>query len=157
MFSVFSLIILIIGAILPFFVKPYWGWMPVAILDVIVIVSYMAAKSKYSFQPMNELSNDANFLLQKYGHYFIMPFGVKDFSSASAISQFGGIVIAIICAFKGFWWGIAIAIVNWGIMGTVAVSLSPMALLDKRPELRFAHDEVVEFLNAKRHEHISTK
>lgn len=157
MFQVLSLLVLIVGAILPFFVKPYWGWVPLALLDFIIIASFWAARSKYRFRSMSELSTDANFLLQKYGHYFAMPFGSKDFSAASATSQFGGMVIAIICAFKGFWGGIALAVVNWAMMGTVAVSLSPLALLDKRPELRLAHDEVVEFLNAKRQEHTASE
>ena len=150
MFQIISIIVLIIAGILSFIIEPAWSWLPVAILDSFILIQFLLAKQRFRFDPVSELSPEANFLLKKFGHYFAMPFGSKDFSASAATSQFAGIIIAIICAFRGFWWGIAFAVVNWIIMGFVASSLSPASLLDKRPDLHSAHDEVIEFINSQR-------
>jgi hypothetical protein len=148
MFQIISIIVLIVAAILSFITEPAWSWVPVAILDCFIIIQFLLAKQRFRFKLVSELSLEANFLLKKFGHYFAMPFGSKDFSASAATSQFAGIIVAVICVFRGFWWGIAFAVINWIIMGFVASSLSPVSLLDKRPDLHSAHDEVVEFINS---------
>jgi hypothetical protein len=150
MFQIISIIILVVAVILSFIVTPVWSWVPVAILDLFILIQFLLVKQKYKFRHVQELSSEANFLLIKFGHYFAMPFASKDLGASAATSQFGGIIIAIMCAFKGFWFGIAFAVANWIIMGFVACSLSPASLLDKRPDLHSAHDEVMEFINSKR-------
>ena len=150
MFQIISIIVLIIGIVLSFIVRPVWAWVPVGFLDLFIIVQYFAVRQRFRFEYVPELSSEANFLLKKFGHYFAMPFGSKDFSASAATSQFAGIAIAVICVFKGFWWGIAFAVVNWFIMGFVASSLSPVSFLNKRPDLNSAHDEVLEFIDSQR-------
>lgn len=150
MFQIISTIVMIVAIILTFFVRPILSWVPVAILDIFIIVQFLLVRQRFRFDHVSTLSPEANHLLRKFGHYFAMPFGSKDFSGSAATSQFGGIIIAIICSFKGFWWAIAFAIGNWIVMGFVASSLSPASLLAKRTDLQVAHDEVVEFINSQR-------
>ena len=98
------------------------------------------------------MSPEANELLQRYGHYFAMPFASKDFSASAATSQFAGIIIAVIGLFRSFWWAIGLAAVNWFAMGFVAVSLSPVSLLVQSPALRIAHDEIVQYISSQRNQ-----
>jgi hypothetical protein len=108
------------------------------------------AKQKYRFNYAPELSSEANELLQRYGHYFAMPFASKDFSASAATSQFAGVLLVLIGLFKSFWCSVILGAVNWFQMGYIAVSLSPVALVSSQPSWRIAYDEVVEFINSKR-------
>lgn len=150
MSQIISTIVLLVAVILSFITKPAWSWGAVTVLDVFIIIQFLLVKQRFQFEDITELSSEANFLLKKFGHYFAMPFGSKDFSGSAATSQFGGIIIAAIFAFRGFWFGIVFAVINWVVMGYVASSLSPLSLLARRPDLRSAHDEVVEFINSQR-------
>ncbi len=150
MFQIVTLIIALISAILPFIVYPAWAWIPIILVDLVISVQLWAVKNKYRFKSIADMSPEANALLQRYGHYFAMPFASKDFSASAATSQFAGIVIAIICLYKNFWWAIAFAIGNWFLMGFIATVLSPASLLAKSPALQIAHDEIVEHINSQR-------
>ena len=102
MFQILSVIVLLGAVVLSFITKPVWAWVPVAILDGFIIVQFLLVKQRYRFNQFDELSLEANFLLTKFGHYFAMPFGSKDFSASAATSQFACVIIAAICAFRGF-------------------------------------------------------
>lgn len=146
-----QMVTLIIGAVslvLSFIIHPAWAWIPIIVADLIICISLWLAKQKYGSKYIPELSPDANDLLQRYGHYFAMPFASKDFSASAATIQFAGIIIAIIGIFRGFWRAIALAVANWFIMGYIAISLSPVSLLAESTTLQIAHDEVVEYINS---------
>ena len=146
MFQMITIIIALVSVILCFILHPIWGWIPITVVDLIIISQLWAAKRKYRFNYITDLSSEANELLQRYGHYFAMPFASRDFSASAATSQFAGIAISIICVFKSFWWGIALAVGNWFLMDFVAVSLSPVSLLVNSPSLQMAHDEIFEYI-----------
>ena len=152
MFQMITIIIALVSVILCFIFHPIWGWIPIAVVDLIICIQLWAAKQKYKFNYISDLSPEANELLQRYGHYFAMPFASKDFSASAATSQFAGIALAIVGLFKSFWWGIALAVGNWFLMGFVAVSLSPVSLLVKSPSLQIAHDEIVEYITSQRNQ-----
>jgi hypothetical protein len=149
MFQMIVVVILIMSIILSFVTHPAWGWLPIALIDVVICVQLWAAKHKYRFDYFSGLSSEANELLQRYGHYFAMPFASKDFSASAATCQFGGIALAIIGIFKSYWWAVGFAAAQWCLMGVVAVSLSPVSKLAKNPALQIVHDEVVEFIRGK--------
>lgn len=94
---------------------------------------------------IDELSSMANELLKKYGHYFAMSLGAKDFSASCATFQFGGIALMVFCLIKGFWWSIIFCAINWIVMGYWAVSYSPIAMINKNPNLADVHDEIMHF------------
>ncbi len=148
MFQALTLLFSAVSLILSLVVNPAWAWIPIVFVDLFVGIQLWAIKLKYQFNHIPDLSADANILLQKYGHYFAMPFASKDLSASAATSQFAGIAITIIGIFKSFWWGIAFGATNWFIMGFIAVSLSPLAALAKKPESQMAHDEIFDFLNS---------
>ncbi len=145
-----TILIAVVSLVISFIVHPAGAWIPIVLADLVICINLWAAKQKYRFKYLPDLSPEANDLLQHYGHYFAMPFASKDFSASAATSQFAGIIIAIIGLFRGFWWAIALAAANWFLMGFVAVSLSPVSLLVESTALQIVHDEVVEFINSQR-------
>lgn len=152
MVQIVTILIAVVSVILSLVIYPVWGWIPIALVDLVICIQLWAAKQKYRFNYIPDLSSEANELLQRYGHYFAMPFASKDFSASAATSQFAGIAIAIIGVFKTFWWGIALAAGNWFLMGFVAVSLSPVSLLAKSPALQMVHDEIIEYITSHRNQ-----
>jgi len=143
-----TIIIALVSLFICFISHPIWGWALIGTVDLIICIQLWAAKQKYRFNYISDLSSEANELLQRYGHYFAMPFASKDLSAGAATSQFAGIVLAIVGLYKSFWWGIALAVVNWFLMGFISVSLSPISLLVKSPSLKIVHDEIVEYINS---------
>jgi hypothetical protein len=84
------------------------------------------------------VSPEAKPLAEKYGHYFMLPFAARDYSASSGTLQFAGVALAAFTWFTGFKWGVLCALVDWLLMGYVAHSFSPVAVLAKYPELRSA-------------------
>ena len=150
MIQMVTILISVVSLVISFIFHPAWAWIPILLVDCVIYIQLWAAKQKYRFKYIPGLSPEANELLQRYGHYFAMPFASKDFSASAATSQFAGVLIAIIGVFKSFWWSIVLGAGNWFIMGYIAVSLSPVALLKSQPTLQIAHDEVVDFINSQR-------
>jgi hypothetical protein len=94
---------------------------------VIISSIFFTVRSRCKLKPISQLSGDANVLLERYGHYFLMPFASKDYSASAATIQFAGVAMGIIGCFTGFWWGLALALVNWLAMGLVAVGQARLA------------------------------
>ena len=59
--------------------------------------------------------------------------------------MFSGAAIGIISAFKGFWWGIGIGILNWFLMGFVSRAFNPTNFLVD-PLEQMGHEEIIEWI-----------
>lgn len=139
--------------ILAFF-WPVWAWAPITVADAILVyVLFGAKKVKWDYLP--ELSPTANQMLQQYGHFYAMPFAGSEYSSASSVMQLAGVVVGVVGAFKAFWWGIAIAALNYLVMGGIAVAYNPTHFL-RDPTQKAAHDEIIAFLSCNLHERART-
>lgn len=149
MFQVLTILASLVAAVMALAIRPEWGWLAIGLVDAFIVLTSWSAKRRYRFKYVEELSPEANAMLQRYGHYFAMPFASRDFSASAATSQFAGVALGIISAISAFWWGLALAAVNWFFMGGVAVGLSPAALIASDPAARIAHDEVVAFLQSR--------
>ena len=145
MYQTITTIMALISIILCLVSHPIWGWIPIAIVDFIIGISLLVAKQNYRFKHIPDLSPEANDLLQHYGHYYAMPANCKDLSGSTTISAFTGIIIAVIGIFKGFWWGIALAIGNWFLMGFIGTRLTPFHWINS-PSLKTAHDEICKYI-----------
>jgi hypothetical protein len=132
-------------AIITFFLNPIWAWVLTLLLELYISVVLLTAKIRYRYEVFSDLSDEANKLLQQYGHYFAMPFASRDFSASAAASQYGGILLAITSAINDFWLGILFAIINWFLMAYVSVSFSPLGLIQKNPVMQDAYDEIIRF------------
>jgi hypothetical protein len=142
-----------IGAIITAFFSKIGGWIVLALPVTIIILTYLGLKQK-KWKHVPELSQTANEMLQKFGHYYAMPFAGRDFSASCSTLGFIGIGVAIIGLFKGFWWGIAIAIVNWIVMGFMARSFNPSNFFIDLTE-NVAHDQIIEYVLRKQKERVS--
>ncbi len=92
------------------------------------------------------LSPDAQTLFQQYPHYYSMPFACSDFGSAAVYLQFTGIALLIIGLFKGFWWGIAIGILNTVLMAFLAFRFDPRPYIRGQYQIA-AHQELMSYVS----------
>lgn len=121
-----------------------WGWVVLALPAMFLLVTLLSVKQK-KWAHIPELSYNANRMLQKFGHYYAMPFAGRDFSASASTLMFAGVAVAIIGIFKGFWWGIGIAVINWYLMAHVARAFNPTNFLGNDRE-RMAHDEIISYI-----------
>jgi hypothetical protein len=143
----FIAIILSLVAIVTAFFSVLWTWVVLAVPIALLLITFMGLKQK-RWKHIPELSEPANAMLQKFGHYYTMPFAGRDFSASCSTLMFAGVVIAVIGAFKGFWWGLAIAVANWVVMGFLSRAFNPTNFIAD-PLERLAHEEVISFIVAK--------
>jgi len=121
-----------------------WGWIILGFPIVFLLVVLISVKVK-RWRYIPELSDRANKLLQKYGHYYTMPFAGRDFSASASTLMFAGVFVSIIGALKGFWWGFLIAAMNWFVMGIVAKMFNPTVFLVD-PLDKAAHEEIITYI-----------
>lgn len=143
----FIAIILSLVAIVTAFFSVLWAWVVLAVPIALLLMTFMGLKQK-RWKHIPELSEPANAMLQKFGHYYTMPFAGRDFCASCSTLMFASIVIAVIGAFKGFLWGLAIAVANWVVMGFLSRAFNPTNFIAD-PLERLAHDEVISFIVAK--------
>jgi hypothetical protein len=140
-----SLVILIcLAAVITEIFSVLWGWVILAIPSSLLLLTLFGVKQK-KWQYIPELSETANQMLQKFGHFYAMPFAGRDFSASASTLMFAGAAIGIISAFKGFWWGIAIGILNWLLMSFVSRAFNPTNFLVD-PLEQMGHEEIIEWI-----------
>jgi hypothetical protein len=133
-----------VAAVITEFFSVMWGWIILGVPSAFLLVTLIGVKQK-RWQRIPELSEAANQMLQKHGHYYAMPFAGRDFSASASTLMFAGAAVAIIGAFKGFWWGIGIGVINWFVMGTVSKAFNPTNFLAD-PIEQMAHEEIISYI-----------
>jgi len=144
------IIIICLVAVITEFFSVLWGWVILALPAFFLLITLIGVKQK-KWAHIPELSNYANRMLQKFGHYYSMPFAARDFSASASTVMLAGVVVAIIGIFKGFWWGIGIAVVNWFLMAYTSRAFNPSNFLVDDRE-RKAHDEIISYIMEKQKE-----
>ena len=146
MFGLIFTFVALIGVILSFW-YPVEAWILIGIAEAVIIIVLFGQKTR-KWKHVPELSQDANEMLQKFGHFYAMPFAGREFSSSASAFQLSSIVIGIICGFKFLWWGVGIAVANMFLMAYVSRAFNPTQfLLDERE--RIAHEEVISYITSK--------
>ena len=97
------------------------------------------------YQIFPELSDRANQLLRRYGHFYLYPFASRDFSSSASTLSFAAIPVCVVGLFKGFWIGIAITIGYYFLLAFVASRYNPMPFFTSLDD-KLAHEELVGFI-----------
>ena len=143
MIAVATIFVCLLAIVVALF-RPIIAWVIVAVPMAFFIWTFFSVRArKWAYVP--SLSPHANELLQTYGHFYAMPFGASDFSSAaSAVGVCGGGGVGVVCLIKREYWGIAVAGVVYVIMSLVAARLNPTRFL--RPDDNAAHEEVVAYI-----------
>ena len=140
-------ILICVAAVITEFFSVLWGWVILAVPSAFLLLTLFGVKQK-KWQYFPELSETANQMLQKFGHYYAMPFAGRDFSASASTLMFAGAAIAIIGAFKGFWWGIGIGVINWVLMGFVSRAFNPSNFLGD-PLEQMSHEEIISWITEK--------
>lgn len=138
------IILVCLAGIITEFYSIMWGWLVLGAPSAYLLITLFGVKAK-KWQRIPELSEPANQMLQKFGHYYAMPFAGSDFSASASTLMVASAVVAIIGAFRGFWWGIGIGIVNWFLMGYVSRAFNPTHFLLDQSE-QIAHEEIIAYI-----------
>ena len=123
-----------------------WGWLlllPPSLFVLLMLVSTAIGKPDH----VPELSDEANRLFRtNYPHYRFRHASVI-FAHTAILCWMTSFVLAAFGCFRGFWWGIPIAIATVFVMGTVANIFNPNYRLTT-PGEKLAHQELIDFLDA---------
>ena len=142
-----------LAAVITEFFSVLWGWLILGVPSAFLLLILFVVKRK-KWQSIPELSETANQMLQKFGHYYAMPFAGRDFSASASTVLFAGAVVAIISAFKGYLWGIGIGVINWFLMGLVSRAFNPTNFLAD-PLEKMGHEEIIAWITERQKSKIS--
>ena len=139
--------VLCLTAIVVAFWTPVVSWcilaLPLAGFFFMLFALYAERSEQLQYVP--ELSPKANEMLRKFSHYYSRPFGGRSVSASASAIHLSSIAVVIIGCIKGFWWGIAVCVVVWGLAGFIARQFNPVNFLLDDDE-RMAHDEVASWI-----------
>lgn len=136
----------LVAAIVSFY-SPILGWLVLGIpICFLSITAIAVTRSQWTDIP--ELSDDANRMFKKFGHYYTRPLSGGDYSAACSAVNLAAIIIVVIDVFFGFWWGILLGIGVYLLFGYLGRVFNPTHYLVDDVE-KFAHDEIVNWLAEK--------
>ncbi len=130
---------------------PVVAW---SILTLLILAFFFMLLSlkRVKHPEIDHLSNEANGLIKKYGHYYARPFGGSDCSGSCSFISLGTIVTATISCISGDWWSLAIAVPIYIASAFLAKAFNPTKFLSPLDEAY--HDEVMSWLSSKSKENI---
>ena len=147
--TIVTLLLCVVGAVIEVFWAG-WGWLIPALLLIIYTLSLLPYK-RATWQHIPDLSEDANAMFSTYGHYYTMPFAARDFGSAVSCITGASVLFLVIDLFRGFWWGIVIAIIVYLSSTILAKAFNPTAWLRLDWE-KDAHNEIIKHMEAQQEE-----
>ncbi len=131
-----------LGAI---FISKTWSWATLILCAMLLLIPLSGLKAKKKDLRSKKLSEAANAMLEKYGHYYSMPLAARDFGRAAVALHLCGTIAAIVDLFLGYWTGVAIGIVYFIALGMLARAFDPNNFLYD-PGERAIHQEIAAFL-----------
>lgn len=136
--------ILFVNAIYFSFYYTNVPWIIIGGCDIVLIFLFAIAKSR-KFKTEESLSESANVLLEKYGHFYAYPRMSTTYGGVAALMMLCGFIVASIGAFQGWWWGFGLAIINYVIMGYVSRNFNPTRWIVSEEDVA-AHNEILQHL-----------
>ena len=145
--SLFKLIAIILG--LMAIGLSFWSrsatFVIIGVSESLILFMLAAIKTK-KWKNIPDLSDRANELLQRHGHYYAMPFASGDLSASASAMQLTNTVLAIIFGIDGQWMLVLISIANMGVMGYVAKEFNPSVFLTDIYD-KVAHEEIIAYVS----------
>jgi hypothetical protein len=126
------------------FFSPAWAWGPLAVSAGVLLLTLFGAY-QHTWPHIDELSPQANEILQRFGPHYSMPFAGRDFSAATSTIRLSAAAVGIVNLFYGFWWGLLLAPAFWFGLAPAANAFNPTEFIRGTP-LEAAHDEVIEWI-----------
>lgn len=71
-----------LGSVIVAFFSIMYGWIIFGVPSLILLITLFSLKQK-GWEYIEELSPSANEMLQKFGHFYAMPFAARDFSASA--------------------------------------------------------------------------
>ncbi len=140
-----------IASIVVCFFSRMWSWIILALPFIYLLTQALVVRIAYRWKHIPELSPEANRLFQRYGHFYLMPFAGRDFSSASSAVCIAGLIISIVGLFFHFWWGILLGVITLAVCGRLARYYNPSMFMESLSNSeKQAHEEIVSFLSERR-------
>jgi hypothetical protein len=142
-----------LGSSIAVFWNPPIAWLihlvPVALVAIQVPLSRTLRPSW-----VNELSDTANARFQRWPVFYTYPGAMHMLRSTSLLMTQVMVVVTIVGAVKGFWWGIVFLMVSTAILGNCIAAMMPCGLMPsgrkETEEDTAAHDELVAYVRASR-------
>lgn len=143
----FFAISLALGAIAlgALFVSKIWSWATLILCAMLLVIPLSGLKARKKDLRSKKLSEAANAMLERYGHYYSMPLAAKDFGRAAVVLHLCGTIAAIVNLFQGYWPGLAVGVAYFVILGMLAREFDPNNFLYDQGE-RAIHEEISAFL-----------
>ncbi len=124
-----------------------WSWATLVLAAMLLLIPLSGLKSKKKDMRSKKLSDAANIMLEKYGHYYTMPAAAKDFGRAAVVLHACGTIAAIADVFMGYWNGALIGMVYFVALGMLARAFDPNNFLYD-PAEKAVHAEITAYLSA---------
>lgn len=118
-----------------------WSWATLILAALLLLIPLSGLKAKKKDLRSKKLSDAANIMLEKYGHYYTMPAAAKDFGRAAVVLHACGTIAAIADLFLGYWNGALIGALYFVALGMLARAFDPNNFLYD-PAERAVHDEI---------------
>ena len=134
-----------LAALIAAFFEKTWSWATLILCALLLLIPLSGLKAKKKDLRSKKLSEAANIMLEKYGHYYSMPHAAKDFGRAAVVLHLSGTVTAIVNLFQGYLIGAAIGLIYFVLLGMLAREFDPHNFLYD-PAERSIHEEIMEFL-----------
>ncbi len=134
--------IIAIGAI---FFSKLWSWATLILCALLLLMPLSGLKARKADLRSKKLSEAANAMLERYGHYYSMPHAAKDFGRAATVLHLCGTIATVIDIFLGYWTGVGIGVIYFVALGMLARAFDPNNFAYDQEE-RAIHKEISDFL-----------
>ena len=129
-------------------IAAFWSvWLSVALLiltQAALLITLLALKAK-KFEHVSELSQEANQMLRKFGHFYNKPFAGTSYSGTASLVMLSCISAGLVFGFRQAWGPTAVAAIGFIAMGFTARAFNPTNFLVDDSE-RLAHQEIIQYM-----------
>ena len=135
-----------LGAVILSFFSTVATWSVLAVAAAAFWLLLLAIRRK-QYPHIDDLSDDANALIQRYGHFYFMPFAGSDCSGGCSAICLASIIAVVVSCIRGDWWSLAVGAAVYCATAFAARGFNPTNFLS--PRERVAHEEIVVWLQSR--------
>lgn len=122
-----------------------WSWATLVLAAMLLLIPLSGLKARKKDLRSKKLSEAANVMIDKYGHYYSMPLAAKDFGRAAVVLHLCGTIAAIVDLVLGYWTGVMIGVAYFVVLGMLSRAFDPNNFLYD-PAEKTVHEEIRAYL-----------
>lgn len=147
----------LVAVVAEFYLKIWWA-ISVLLIPSILILIILSRVIAETWKTDPSLSDSAKDMLQRFGHFYYMPYAATSFSNSSFFIRLTAILIIAISWYRssfmhyddGFeWYHSLILAIIWFVFGEVQRAFDPRKSLNDE-SVKSAHAEIVRWIKKKR-------